>query len=369
MLRKIGSYGLECWPGIVAGLRRDAGIYGFIAAYSVFCVILLLVCGRPDLSSHANYFGQWTFLFLFLLPACFVALQIFSLCLRYPGRRRRALRCLFQPRRVAYFLSGQAMLMALMIFQGSFTSIKNLLPILRGGFAYDTFQADLGEWMHFGHAPWRLLYAYFADSRVLAVVEWNYGVLWFLLCFGSLFIVVTSPEARAIRMRYLTMFLFVWIFCGNVLAGLFLSAGPVFYGYVTGDFERYEGLRSFVADGGGIGSAADYQAYLWHLYQQGQAGFGSGISAFPSVHVALIAMNAFFFAERSPLHGLFGGLYTLFILASSVYLGWHYVIDGYASILVVGCAHFALRRWWVKRKMQMTTLPAAGNLPQPALSC
>lgn len=86
-----------------------------------------------------------------------------------------------------------------------------------------------------------------------------------------------------------------------------------------------------------------FQSYLWSLHAHSTSGFGSGISAFPSVHVGLIALNAFFAAEVSRKLGIIAFCYTAFVMASSVYLGWHYAVDGYASLLVVGVGHFALR--------------------------
>ena len=79
----------------------------------------------------------------------------------------------------------------------------------------------------------------------------------------------------------------------------------------------------------------------------------NGISAFPSVHVGLIAMNALFVAERSRMLGRVAWLYVVLIVASSVYLGWHYAIDGYVSILVVVLAHKAGRRLSVFRRNQL----------------
>jgi hypothetical protein len=36
-------------------------------------------------------------------------------------------------------------------------------------------------------------------------------------------------------------------------------------------------------------------------------------------------------------------LYALFILASSVALGWHYAIDGYAAAIIVCAVYFAVK--------------------------
>ena len=161
--------------------------------------------------------------------------------------------------------------------------------------------------------------------------------------------VATSPRADAVRARYMLMFMFVWICLGNVLAGIVLSAGPAFYGAVTGDSERFAEQLAFLAEGGGRHSAVGYQQYLWSLYSERKAAFGSGISAFPSVHVGLITMNALFLAELSRKKAVAAILYTVLILASSVYLAWHYAIDGYVSILVTAICHFGLRRVMARR--------------------
>lgn len=337
------AYVRECAKITLALVRKDAWFYTAVAAYTGVCIVLLAAAGRFDLSSHSNYIGQWTYLFLWLMPAFAIGYEGIRIFVRFDRGRWRVCRKVFSPGRVAHLVAGMAMMMGLMVFQGSFTSIKNLFPVFHSGFPYDRLHADIDAWLHFNHAPWELLHGIFGSHTVLRVLEWNYNAFWFLICFGGLFFVVTAPGARAVRNRYLIMFMFVWAVCGNLLAGFFLSAGPVFYGEVTGDTQRFAGLEAFIATSEGFSSASEFQTYLWTLYERGMAGFGSGISAFPSVHVGLITMNALFFAERSRVFAVVGALYTLLILASSVFLGWHYAIDGYVSILVVTAAHFALR--------------------------
>ncbi len=180
---------------------------------------------------------------------------------------------------------------------------------------------------------------------VRVAVEWNYNVFWFLLNFGILFFVATSPKAAPVRTRYLVCFMAVWILVGNVLAALFLSAGPAFYGLITGDTARFGGQLAFLANGvGSPNSAISYQKYLWALNNAGQTGFASGISAFPSVHVGLVTLNALFLREYNRHLGTLAFVYVAFITASSVYLAWHYAIDGYVGAAVVLLIYFAARK-------------------------
>lgn len=329
------------WREVFGHFRNDALVYACVAAYSMICLGVLHFAGHWEQSSHTLYFVQWPVLFLWFMPMMAITFDLVHGIYRFRSRRIRAYRLLFGAKRLARLFSGMVLLMALMIFQGSFTSLKNMLPIMAGGFPYDTLHADIDRSIHFGHDPWQLLSPLAAHPIALAIVEWNYSVLWFVLCFASLFLVATSPWANAVRTRYMLMFMFVWVFCGNVLAGLFLSAGPAFYGQVTGDTSRFADQLTFLSGG----QAHSFQLYLWQIYESGVAGFGSGISAFPSVHVALITMNALFLSDRFPKLAWPAAAYTLLIVASSVYLGWHYAIDGYVSILVVVFAHGLLKKW------------------------
>jgi membrane-associated phospholipid phosphatase len=134
----------------------------------------------------------------------------------------------------------------------------------------------------------------------------------------------------------------VWIVIGNVFAVAFLSAGPGFYGLITGDTLRFSEQAMALSSTYG---AADLQAYLWDYHIKGEASLASGISAFPSVHVGLIAMNTFFAFEVSRRLGLIAAGYTLFIMASSVALGWHYPIDGYASVVIVAVIYYLVKAY------------------------
>lgn len=337
----------EFLPALWAATRRrvfsDRWVYLVIILYMAAGILLLQATGNEKMMSYGIYVLNWARMFLFLMPLGAIAFDFSAVLLRFDRRRKLAFSRTYSVKRLAALAGGSVMMVGLMLFQGTFTSVKNTLPALNGGFPYDTLHADIDAWLHFGQDPWRLLYAVGAFAPLRAIVEFNYNVLWFVICFGSLYFVVTSPRADAIRRRYLMMFMFVWIVCGNLLAGLFLSAGPAFYGAVTGDNGRFAEQMAFLAGSEWSNSAVSYQNYLWGLYERGLTGFGGGISAFPSVHVGLIMMNALFVAQYSRRLGMATFAYVFFVQLSSVYLGWHYAIDGYVSIVVVLAAFFAMQ--------------------------
>lgn len=316
-------------------MRADARLYLAVAAYTLFGIALLILTGTADQAAYAIYIEKWAKNFLLTMPAVALLVDALMVVHRFDRRRGLAFKRRFSTARIARLLAGMAFLTVFVLFQGTFTSLKNALPLWEGGFWADRFLADADAWLHFGTDPWRYLYAIGAAASVRVILEFNYDIVWFVLCFTALFFVATSPRADSVRMRYLVSFMLVWIICGNVLAGLFLSAGPAFYGAVTGDAARFAQQMAFLARGEGFFSAAHYQTYLWSLYETQRSGLASGISAFPSVHVGLITMNAFFLSEYSRRWGMAAFAYVALILASSVYLAWHYAVDGYASIVVV----------------------------------
>lgn len=328
-----------------AAICSDWPIYAIAAIYVVAGRIFLSGQGHLAFGMLDAYYLAWSFHFGLAGPLFVLTFGVIHIALRTKGRKRLAYRAMFAPPRVARFVAGTLLLLtALLLFTTMFSAIKTSLP-LGHGFSFDMAQADIDKAIHFGTEPWRLLYAVAEHPLVLRLVEANYNVLWFVICYYTLYWICTSPRANGIRVRYVLTWMLSWIVVGNLVAGLWLSAGPVYYGLVTGDTSRFADQLAFLATTAGEpNSAHAFQTYLWHLYSSGNAGIGSGISAFPSVHVAVTTLNALFVSEISRRFGLLLWGYVGIIILSSVYLGWHYAIDGYVAVLLVTAVYWALRR-------------------------
>ncbi|MER9524696.1 phosphatase PAP2 family protein [Mesorhizobium sp. M0292] len=356
-------------------IRRDSGVYLFIVVYTLAGLVFLYAIGAADRSAYSIYFGRWILLNGLMLPTFAIIVDISLLIHRFDSRRRLAAKYVFSTSRLAYSLSGLCLLMALMIFQGTFTSVKNGMPVWQDGFPFDVLHADIDAFLHFGADPWRWLYLVAKNDFVRAAIEWNYNVFWFVLNFGALFFVATSPRTASVRTRYVICFMVVWIVVGNILAGLFLSAGPAFYGMATGDTARFGEQLAFLARGAeSSNSAVSYQQYLWRLHEARQTGFASGISAFPSVHVGLAMLNALFAWEYNRRLGAVAFVYVAFVAVSSVYLAWHYAIDGYAAAAVSVIVYVAARkliradRRYLRRPAQDTQPADIATSPEAAVT-
>ena len=164
--------------------------------------------------------------------------------------------------------------------------------------------------------------------------------------YGSFFVLFPAmvlwyawhPDGRS--RRFLTAVALAWVGLGAIAATVFASAGPCYYGQVTGDPTPYANL--LVALGRQPLLATRIQQALWRAYEGGLVGIGSGISAFPSMHVAVPALYALAAGQWRPM---WWGLVAL-TWFGSVALGWHYAVDGLAGILGAwGCWWLAGRRW------------------------
>ena len=79
-----------------------------------------------------------------------------------------------------------------------------------------------------------------------------------------------------------------------------------------------------------------FAGYLLDNYNAGTPALGTGISAMPSMHVAIATLNALMLSSLGRWQAVAGWAFAAIILFGSVYTGWHYAIDGYVSMLVVG---------------------------------
>jgi hypothetical protein len=356
------------FAAILNAIRSDASIYGLLLIYLACGTAYVLIKGGMLFGALDVYLHTCLLTYCVILPFAVLIAGIARIMHRLNQRRSVAYRAMFGPRRVARFIAGTLlMVLVLAPFEAMFASIKSAFS--EGNFGYDKPIADLDKLIHFGHAPVRYMLSVAQNEWVLRAIEFNYDVLWFVLCFGILYWVAISPRADAFRLRYCGTFFAVWVIVGNVIAGLFPTAGPAFYSLVTGDAARFAKLRAFLENTtGSFSSAADTQHYLWSLHQAGLSGFGSGISAFPSMHVALVTMNALFIAEHSRRLGLAAAAYVCLIIVSSVFLGWHYALDGYVAVILTCGIYFACTRatritqWLRDWKMAATlTAPSAGQ--------
>jgi hypothetical protein len=329
----------------LSGLRNDWPCYALVAAYSLIAAAWLIASGNwhggEILWTADTYMWVWSQQYGIVFPAALGIIGLTHIVHRLARRRSLGFRLMFGPQRIGRLLAGTVLVVGLLPFRTLFNAVKDSIGI--DGFRYDTALADLDKAIHFGLDPFHWLYALGKNEWVQRIVEFNYDNVWFLICFGALYWVAVSPKLERIRVRYIACDILTWGIVGNVFALIFASAGPTYYGLVTGDTARFAELNAFLLTTSGDFGAADYQNYLWQLYATNQPGLGSGISAFPSMHVATITLNVLFLREYSKLWGRIGIGYVVLTVASSIYLGWHYAVDGYVAIILTTIIFYVVK--------------------------
>ena len=253
----------------------------------------------------------------------------------------------------ARLVAGLVLVALFIPMMASYSTVKTVLPF-SAGFPYEEALAQIDAFLH-GGDPWRATH-WLLDPEVFGHwLDRNYHQSWVVYWTAFAFWICICRRADKIRTRYVISLMLTWGLLGNVLAGLTMSAGPVFYAGATGDAERFADLNAFI-DGldDGKSLAKYYSTYLWRNYEAQAVGPGSGISAVPSLHVAIVTLNAFFVREVfGKLWGALAWLFVAVISFSSVYLGWHYAIDAYISIVLVAVIY------WVGLKLDRTPRGAA----------
>jgi hypothetical protein len=118
--------------------------------------------------------------------------------------------------------------------------------------------------------------------------------------------------------RAVLSFVLTWAI-GMTAAYCFSSAGPIFTGHAVSDRLTMIEAR-----------------YLWSNYKSAGAAIGGGISAFPSMHVAIACWVAFILWLRG--FRWMGLVFVVLISLGAIALGWHYSADIPGGIAVAAVA-------------------------------
>ena len=221
----------------------------------------------------------------------------------------------------------------------AFTTFKLHIPD-HMPFYLDQFFADLDKAMHGGVDPWIFTHAIPRFPGFDHIMNYVYGSIWFLQWFGT-FITVALWRNTVERDRYMWAIAFTTLICGTILATALSSVGPIFYERFYDDL-RFVELTDYLQATPGIIGVYATSNYLYDNYIQQVTVLGGGISAMPSVHVAIATLNAWFLSSFNRWSALAGWSFAAIIMFGSVYTGWHYAVDGYLSFIVVTAIWFAV---------------------------
>jgi membrane-associated phospholipid phosphatase len=189
--------------------------------------------------------------------------------------------------------------------------------------------------------PWQLARG-IGDYALIDRIYVTWGPVMLLTVSVLLLLPESSRKTQSLLSYFLTFA------AGAIGEYVLSSAGPVFYQSI-GLGDRFANLHVEPW----VRTAADY---LWAQYQHAGGEIGGGISAMPSLHVAIAAWIALVMRAYVPKVQLIGWIWFAAIFFGSVYLGWHYAMDGIVGILITAIA------WWCAG----IRMPQASGVPDQA---
>lgn len=203
-----------------------------------------------------------------------------------------------------------------------YCNIKQAIPFINPGIHDSTLQ-QIDRYLHFGVNPNIAAVTLFGAPVVAFLFDKLY-VLWYLLKPLVLAYFAMTPDRKA-HVSFYTAYFAMWIF-GGLLSVALPSLGPVYT-----HPEWFTNLNAAIAGKLQTQLMTHYEAALAHP-EKYKVFIYEGVAAFPSLHVGIAAIFAFFVFQVNRGIGAFFIAYAVIVQIGSVLLGWHYAIDGYFAI-------------------------------------
>lgn len=270
---------------LVRPLARNAPLFAAVLVHAAAAALLGVLLG---VGYEGGMAGALIERYSVLVPIFLMLLLVWRvLVMAVVHRPRRPIdfllkdlrRILLDPERI---VAGLMALLALAVFSASFSFVKPLIPELRP-FEWDTSFAALDRALHAGRDPYVLLMPVFGHPAALKGLSIAYHAWFFLFYFVSFAACFSRASGRSV---FLLAFVLTLAIGGNLIATLLSSAGPVYYERL-GFGDDFVPLMTFLhqVDAQTSLPVLRVQELLWETYAG--AGPSLGISAMPSMHVAL----------------------------------------------------------------------------------
>jgi len=304
------AYGIGVGPELIAANARLYAVAGF--AMAVVDTIGLLWRHRPD-SPTAFLIATWRR--RLNAPATIARLPLFAIAI---------------------------------VFMPFFSKMKSMIPLFND-FEWDPTFIAWDRTLFLGHDAWEVLQPVFGYPAVTAAMAGLYHAWMLLIYMGTLFFVF-HPAAAGIVRQYFLGFVLIWTVIGGGLATLLASVGPCFVGPILGD-TTFDAQMAYLhaANEQFPVLTVNVQDLLLQWYHAGNRGLGSGITAMPSMHVAMAFL--FWLAIRQVSRSLGRVFFGFFVLIwiGSVHLAYHYAVDGLVSVVATAAlwkaGGAAIRAW------------------------
>ena len=322
----------DIWADAVgAAVRNHRHYLAFCCIYMLSVWLTLAVLVRDGTEVLLRNLG--IFSFDILVPLSYALLPWVLICVIRAGRThwREIPKRFFEARylRPERLTATLIVLLPLICVLAGFTALKveigHLLP-----FALDKPIIEWTRWLTGGPLAWEYLIGWFGHPWALRVMDTAYYA-WFPLLMITSTVQIFSVHRPHLRLQFLTTMVMCWGVLGTYAAFLLSSAGPVFLPELWGGPTPFDGLIHHLEDVNAHRfplMAVRVQHGLWWQYATHGTASGSGISAMPSLHVAMATTMALLGWRLGRLWGIAYTAFAGLIFIASIMLAYHYALDG-----------------------------------------
>jgi PAP2 superfamily len=208
----------------------------------------------------------------------------------------------------------------------------------------DPLLADMDNALFFGTDPWKLVSG--LNTPFFATI---YHSGWPVFMMLALIIASVQPPSQK-KAAMITTYFMVWTVVGPLIHSLLPAGGPIFYESL-GYGDRFAKM---------VPNAQTYDVvqYLWNRHENNEFGPSAGISAMPSMHVATTTWAVLCIHVFARRWHVWAAAFGLLIVALSVALGWHYLMDGIVGATATLVAYWCTMRLFAKRSLAADDIPA-----------
>jgi hypothetical protein len=218
----------------------------------------------------------------------------------------------------------------------SYCTLKSIIPVVNP-FLFDEQFNMIDYYLFFKHSPTALIINWIPISY-MGLLSFGYKSFFLIKIFAFSSIYCTLKDKRVFYRMVIAFSLTYFIGLG--LYYIFPSQGPIYY-----QPKKFEAILTPMSE------TSNYQIQkdLWKNYEHVKkhtpekfceltkaSGIRNGIAAFPSLHIAVSCVLLYFLFRYS--RAIFWLCFLPFwvMVLSTIYFGWHYVVDDIAGFFLAG---------------------------------
>ena len=236
----------------------------------------------------------------------------------------------FQPYLNLQCLGGMVLVAMTFPIFASVTVSTKLILTNQAIYTWDPWLYRIDRWIFLNHDPWSVVQLLVGSPKMTYLLDGVY-FSWFV-CQTTFLVWLVTHRNRLLRMQFLMSYVLAWMLLGGLMAWCFASVGPSFfalqYGHASPGLEH---MRDYLAMHDTV--SHDIQASLWQDHLHRRYSYVSGISAFPSLHIAVCFLMTRAAWRIHRYFGVMGATYMVVMIIATIHLGWHYGVDSLGAFV------------------------------------